>query len=483
MAEDENEQRGVFANDTAANATIYEISEDKNAFIKVIEEYTPSERIQKLKNLFTNMQILMLGQGITTNDIQKVRMLTKNGERNFFEAKGAIDSADDVGIALEVCEVGVSCYERIIKMYLNRGISTTRLRWDRKSVDYLFSSVHKPQGAEVFFNDLKREYHSLIKQNIAEDSILGEFAFWLWKLPMYDQAPSGISCGWKRIGKGTLIAWIMAYIIRLKLKETDMDKVWKWMVDNKIAETCIIYNDLQIGENGKKFEKWAAPLFNTFVDVDDGLWILASKKAMSQMNITVNTVQQTNADHNNWGFTQIQSLKDLEKTVIRGADYLIRHWEQGRAYVFGNDDPFAIGEDKFDSQRMAKETWITKSKRDGQIHIPKLGSFMFELKWSPLDNCLNCHHKKHHLYSCKEQNGINNCSCVQTEYICENIFFREVMKWKRYWQAKKGITDEGAGEKPIKIENKPIIPKPQTNRKDFMFMFPMGIPWEDGDLP
>ena len=48
-------------------------------------------------------------------------------------------------------------------------------------------------------------------------------------------------------------------------------------------------------------------------------------------------------------------LRDLEKTVVRSADYLIRHWEQGRAYVFGDDDPFSIGDDKFEMDRLMKE--------------------------------------------------------------------------------------------------------------------------------
>ena len=61
---------------------------------------------------------------------------------------------------------------------------------------------------------------------------------------------------------------------------------------------------------------------------------------------------------------------------------------------------------------------------------------MVELEWEALDNCVKRHHKKYHLDSCANQNGLK-CKCKKEDYVCENIFFRDVMKWKRHWQTQK----------------------------------------------
>ena len=72
------------------------------------------------------MEEELSSHGWDENGIIKNMTVSKNGgEYNFYQAKDTIDEAYDIDTALEVCDVGFTCYEKIIKKHLKVGLATT----------------------------------------------------------------------------------------------------------------------------------------------------------------------------------------------------------------------------------------------------------------------------------------------------------------------------------------------------------------------
>ena len=482
---DEGDVRSLFQKDNTDTLTFAYIEQTESSLLSEIDLITTEERISRLKNLFSKMYE-KLRKYINDDEI-RVETVTLYGEKHtFFEARDSIPDADDIDTARDILDVGFTCYDVLIKKHVGVGIPTTRLRWQRKIIDKLFDIEDKPEGDDAFSRNLEKKYEDLVRKGICRGQVdpkthyviydgLGFFAFCLSEMPKHDLAPSVIFAGKKRIGKGNLVTWVEILITMIRLMTPDFDVACRWLVDNRIAEINTLYNDIQIGSDPKRFEQFALKLYYTFLDIDDGLWVLDNRKGVTRMNQTITAVQQAGADHNLWCFTQIQKIRDLEGRVIRASDVLVRQWQRGHAFAFASEDNFAEGQDKYDVEKLKKDNWMTRTKDAGKYHLPRLSSFMLEMTWTPLDNCLKCGHAKHHLGTCDDRNE-NGCKCTKEEYVCENVFFREKMKWKKHWNDKKGVPDdEEDDEKGAERQ------EPETAVKDsFINHVPDGIPHRKG---
>lgn len=230
-------------------------------------------------------------------------------------------------------------------------------------------------------------------------------------MPLYSLSPVNLIVGEKRSGKGNLVANLYRYIFQLKLKEPDLNKVDKWLVDNSIADLTMLFNDMQ------DFNVILGTLFNSIYNTDESLWKFNKKRTMSGDNIESNTLVNTYASHHNIGFAQIQNLADLDSSQVSSSDSLVIIYQRGSSVILAKEANFAIIRNFYDFDDIKKQPFLVATKRTGKFNIEKKPQFVVEMTWQNLDNCLSCKHDEHDKRVCEK------CGC--NIYVVENLFMRE----------------------------------------------------------
>lgn len=124
QVEEVKTNEGILTKSQIEVINLFKISERKRAYLENLSNFNPYDRIENLKNLFSMMQTELEGH-FKKDLISKTTIDINDGKYNFYNAKDSLDDAGDSETAREICEVGFTCYEKIIIAYLKVGLPTS----------------------------------------------------------------------------------------------------------------------------------------------------------------------------------------------------------------------------------------------------------------------------------------------------------------------------------------------------------------------
>lgn len=407
------EVHGIFTKDMIDTEALYRIDSFKNDLLMNLDKTNPNDRIEKLQNLFSLMQS-KLEKYFDKQTIVNTRIKLFTGEYNFYDAKGAITEAEDLETARDICEVGFTCYDLLLKKI---GVALPTMISDpkKKLIQNLFSLVKK-KNPEAFIERLLAEY----KYTGVQHSNNNLLCFCISQAYKFDLDVNILNIGFARIGKSTLFYQQSRRVFAFRngfktLAESDV-----WLIKRNFSSENVVYSSNQ------NLRKMLKEKEQDMIGSDEGYLTADKREAMVERNIHLGQDINAFANKNNIFCTSIQNLADLDTRFINKANIIQLITERGTALVYCKGKNFPIMKDSFGFERFIKYPRLLSNLELGSHHLKKLPSFIFEIKYAPLDNCQSCSHYNHNKKICAL------CKC--SNYIIENALFETYIKNKKIWQ-------------------------------------------------
>lgn len=312
--------------------TFIELEQQKNNIWLNLDSFSPSQRVEKLKNLFglLSSKLLKLVYG-EVKKIEEVKYHAADRDFSFYDAKNAIEEATDIDSAREILEIGWTCYDILIARYGGQGVARNRQSPPKKLVARLFGPAIKDD------DKLDALYEKVMKAFLAQrcpKTMLNFLAYCEFILPNFDLDMVNFRVARRRGGKSTEFLQEARRQEAYRIGHTKLE--WKdrlheadlSLIKKRFCEKQVFYEDMVA------FEVAVEEITNSILCGDDFVLLGDKRLGMRDPNIKLTHAFQTSASNDNNLYLLVQNLGLADQRYIDAASTIMVNISRGEGLIF-----------------------------------------------------------------------------------------------------------------------------------------------------
>lgn len=369
---------GIFSKDQIDTNAFYKIEEFKNTLLMDIDQLTPQERIDKLTNLFSLMET-KLRKYFDDDTIKDEKYHTEYGDYSFLEAQTTISEATDLDTIRDICSIGFTCYERLMKKI---GVAIPTIKKDkRKNLIAKLFSLAIPYESD--FDSFYEKIYTEFKKTEVEDTMFNLFTYCIYRMPEFDLDIHNLRIGKKRSSKSTeflqeLRRWAT---FKYNLDFSGGDNFYgadQFLVENKYCEENIVYSDIEGLSDKIKLSR------ETTLCSDDAVLIGDKRQGMLKAHAVLTQWINIGADGNNNLYTLIQSIKLIDMRFINTASTILVILRRGEGMLFVAQNGYGIIDEYTGFERFQKHPNLLSNYNKAKHFFESLPSYVCTLYWNTM---------------------------------------------------------------------------------------------------
>jgi len=434
--QNQGQLRALWPKDQVDTDAFFRNQERVEQLLDDLHQISPLERIEKLKNLFVQMEIKM--NKLVDGDQKKISEITyhtSNGDFSFYDAESAILLAGDIEIARDVCKIGFSCYDLIIKKYGGVGITQIRANPKKKLLGRLYALALPDEGLDYFYENLYAEF---VKKPL-KPNLLNWAAYLEYLAPSYDMQIVNVTIGWPRSSKSTEF-----------LHRARAWAVYHYNLENKLMADAKLVRDAycqkrMIYSQAQKFMDFLSEATNDKLCVDDAFILGDKRKGMKSEHVEIGELINTCADGNNVLDLLIQQKMGLDNRIFDSAAVIRVTLRRGEMVVLAGATGYGLIPQYLGLEQFIKHPERLRDYDNAKHYLQTLPSYVGIEKYPPLGDAKA--YKKSLKETGKGDSG--------------NIFFDDYLRNKASW--KKDYKDQKIKDMVKRQEEKRIAQRISKN--------------------
>jgi hypothetical protein len=370
QAEGENalqgNEHGIYTLTSSDLGTINDLEKMKTSYLMGLDSMTPTDRVESLKSLLVNMQVLM--EKYQFREYLKSNVV--DGYTFYYVQEHLAETEGELDFIRLSCQISFTAWEGVLKT-LGVGIPTYRSSVKKKVIDSLFSLASDIDEDKLIrgFEDFDGKYCGHTKFDF--------FAYCVSHMWEYDLDFNCVFVGKARSSKSTAALQFVkrAYEYRgqdIYQKVNGRPLYESWVDGRCIYDTKQGSDAIRTGQ--KDFNLW-----------DETYRTHDRRKSMTKGQVGLTSDMNFYASNQNVNLMLIQNFSDMDLRATTKANAVVIVLERGRGLLLVDARYIPLAKDQFNLEELISRPDILKYAPMAIHMIKRMGSYVCELNWDKLE--------------------------------------------------------------------------------------------------